>query len=138
MRRKLSWALVTGIVAVTAAVLVVPRAGHAQAAQVDTLTWDYDVVDQVSGPVTLFLVCLDGQPTSACARVPESSGTLLAPGTRTYSWRLPALTPGAHTAQVQACTADAADCSPGVSLAFTLKVVLRDPRNLRMTKAGGA
>lgn len=103
----------------------------------DTLSWDLAVVDQIAGPVSLFLVCLDGQPTTACARVAEASGVTTAPGMRSYTWKLPALTPGAHTAVVQSCTDEAARCSPGAPLAFTFEPVLANPVNLRLTKSGG-
>lgn len=104
----------------------------------DAVSWDYAVFDEVAGSVTLFLVCLDGQPTAACARVPASAGVLMASftGEKTYTWKLPALLTGPHTIAIQACTAGAAQCSPGASLAFVVQVVIKNPSNLRLTKAG--
>lgn len=103
----------------------------------NAVSWDLDVADQVSGPVTLFLVCLDGQPTAVCATVLETTGVVTAPGVKTYTWKLPAITPGDHKFVVQSCTAGAAECSAGVSLAFTFQPVLVNPKNVRLTKAGG-
>jgi hypothetical protein len=112
---------------------------QAPAAKVnDALSWDYLVTDRDAGPVTLFLVCLDGQATSACATVLESSGTAaVIAGTRTYQWKLPALVPGSHTVAVQACTVGAASCSAGATFTFVFQPVLANPSNLRLTKVGG-
>lgn len=98
------------------------------------LSWDYDAVDEIAGPVTLFMVCLDGQATASCAQVPVSAGVVSAPGTKTYTWKLPALLPGAHTVAVQACTAGAAQCSSGSTLAITVQVALANPKGLRLVK----
>lgn len=102
------------------------------AIQNDSAKWEYDDVDLIAGPVTLFLVCLDGQPTSACAQVPVSSGVAgPVAGTKTFTWKFPPLLAGPHSVAVQACTAGAASCSTGVSLAFTFQAIA-NPKNLRL------
>lgn len=97
-----------------------------------TLFWTYldtDLTALSTAPVVEFLVCLDGQATAVCARVPVGSGTPAAPGEQEYTWRLPALAPGPHTVAVQACTAGAGQCSAGASLAFRI-VAIADPKRL--------
>ena len=115
--------------------LLLALALQTTAAQNDALAWDYADADAQAGAVTQFLVCLDGQATAQCATVPYAGGT----GTtlKTFTWKLPAMTPGAHIAAVQACTAGASQCSSGVTLAFVFQVVLKNPQGLRLTKAGG-
>jgi hypothetical protein len=99
----------------------------------DSLMWDYALADLSVGPVTTWLVCLDGQATANCATVLESSGVAGAvAGDRTYAWKIPALPAGLHTVTVQACTNGAAACSSGASLAFTVQLVLTNPKNLRL------
>lgn len=105
------------------------------ATNADSIAWDYAQTDIDAGTVAQFLVCLDGQPTAACATVPVSAGT--AAPLRTYTWKLPALTPGAHRVAVQACTAGCNQSSSGVLLQFTVQVVLANPAGLRLVKAGG-
>lgn len=101
----------------------------------NALAWDYADTDASTGAVAEFLICVDGQPTAACAVVALASGTASATaGAHTFAWKLPALTPGAHSASVQACTAGAASCSDGATLAFTYQVVLGNPVNLRLVK----
>lgn len=97
------------------------------------LAWDYDDADLAVGPVTLFLVCLDGQPTANCAQVPISVGVAgTVAGQKVYTWKLPPLLAGPHVVSVQACTAAAAACSNGASLKFTFQVIT-DPKNLRLS-----
>lgn len=96
------------------------------------ITWFYEDADVALGPIDLFLVCLDGQPTTACARVPVTSGVAgSVAGQKNYTWKLPPLLAGPHTVAVQACTANAAACSAGASLSFTFQV-LRDVKGLRL------
>ena len=104
------------------------------ATNADSIAWDYLQADITTDSVAQFLVCLDGQPTAACAAVPVASGTV--GDTRTYTWKLPALTPGAHRVQVQACTTGCNQSSVGATLAFTVQVVLKNPAGLRLVKGG--
>ena len=101
------------------------------AIQNDSAKWEYDDVDLIAGPVTMFLVCLDGQPTASCAQVPASAGVVTVAGTKSYTWRFPPLVAGSHTVAVQACTAEAASCSSGVSLAFVVQIIA-NPKKLRL------
>jgi hypothetical protein len=98
------------------------------------VVWEYANADIPSAGVTEFLVCLDAQPTSACARVPLSVGVPFVgdPLLKTYSWTIPAITPGAHVVAVQACTANLAMCSPGVTTKFTFVIVPNDVKNIRV------
>jgi hypothetical protein len=93
--------------------------------QPKAVVWAYTDADVTAADVALFLVCLDGQPTSACARVPVTAGVSVpeVPGEKGYTWELPALKTGTHTVAVQACTADAVVCSSGVSVSFALVIV---------------
>lgn len=102
----------------------------------DSVQWDYDDADVVAGAVALFLVCVDGQPTANCVQVPVTSGVpqTATPTTKTFTWSLPALTPGKHTIAVQACSAIAANCSSGVSIVVQVNVVIVNPKNLRLVK----
>ena len=104
----------------------------------DSLAWDYADADAAAVPVAVFLVCLDAQPTAACARVPATGGVAAAAGVKTYKWKFPAMTPGTHTAVVQACTANAAECSGGAPFAFVMRITIPNPTNLRTAKSGGA
>lgn len=107
------------------------------ALQNDSLLWDYRDLDAHFGGIALFLICLDGQPTVDCARV--AYGPIPDPPTdtyRTYSWRFPRLTPGAHRATIQACTAEANACSPGLVVTFAFVPTLLDPVNGRIGKGG--
>lgn len=128
----------------TAAILVLAlrlaAAGGAQVAPTATtgasVRWDYDDADLAVGPVAIFMVCLDAQPTPACTQVAASTGVASATaGTTTYSWKLPPLLAGAHTVAIQACTAAGAACSNGATLRFTFQAIA-DPKNLRL--GGGA
>jgi hypothetical protein len=102
--------------------------------QPKAVLWEYAATDITAAAVTDFLVCLDGQPTSACARVPVSAGVPFVsdPLLRTYSWTIPAITPGGHSVAVQACTADLAMCSPGSSTKFTFVIVPADVKSIRV------
>ena len=90
-----------------------------------SIEWDYTDADAAVGPITVFLVCLDGQPTAACAQVPFTAGQSV------HRWKLPPLLAGPHTVAVQACTAGASACSTGATLAFTFQVLV-NPKNLRL------
>ncbi len=101
--------------------------------------WYYDDADQAIGPITVFVVCLDTQPTAACARVDATTGGVPDPtvaGRKWWRWTLPPLLAGAHTVAVQACTADAAACSMGAVLAFRFQAIA-DVRGLRLVGGGG-
>jgi hypothetical protein len=102
--------------------------------QPKAVLWEYASTDITAAAVTDFLVCLDGQPTSACARVPVSAGVPFVsdPLLRTYSWTIPAITPGGHSVAVQACTADLAICNAGVTVRFTFTLVPADAKNIRV------
>lgn len=101
-------------------------------AQNDSAKWEYEDADLAVGPVVLFLVCLDGQPTAACAQVPVSTGVAGPTATsKTYTWKLPPLLAGPHTVTAQACTAGAAQCSSGVTLTFGFQAIA-NPKNLRL------
>lgn len=136
MRTKVDVAGFALFITFTALIAFGPARGQAQAPptaiQNDSAKWDYDDVDLIAGPVTLFLVCLDGQPTAACAQVPVSSGVVgPVAGTKIFTWRFPPLLAGPHTVAVQACTAGAAACSTGASLTFAFQA-LANPKNLRL------
>ena len=104
----------------------------------DALSWDYLVADQAAGSVTMFLVCLDGQPTMACTAVQETTGVAsTTTGTKTYVWKLPALTVGPHSVAVQACTTGGASCSSGATFQFAVQVVIQNPTNIKLTRVGG-
>lgn len=135
MRKLVSTFLCALVLGAIGAVTV--RVLHAQtpptAIPNSAVAWDYVDADLAVGPVTLFLVCLDGQPTSACARVPVSSGVAgPVAGEKVYTWKLPPLLAGPHTVAVQACTADAFSCSSGATLSFVFQV-LRDVKGLRLS-----
>ena len=70
-----------------------------------------------------------------CATCHEA-GVSRAPGQKTWTWKLPPLLAGAHSVQVQACTAGGAACSDGAVLRF-LFVALVNPKNLRLGSGGG-
>ena len=97
-----------------------------------TLEWYYPDADR--GDV--FLICVDSQPTASCAKVLRTSvvqGTTTADGPiKTYTFKLPTLPFGSHTAVVQTCTLDAHECSPGVRLTFTVTAAMSDVRGLRI------
>ena len=118
------------------AALLTPQAPPT-AVQNDGITWEYETVDVLFGPVTLFLVCLDGQPTAACAQVPLTGGVVTVPGTKLYTWKFPPLLAGPHTVSVQACTAGAASCSSGISLAFLFQAIV-NPKNLKLGSSKGS
>lgn len=112
---------------------------HPAAAQTDSnaVAWDYSDADVSAGAVSVFLVCLDGQPTASCARVLASTGVATSTaGVKSYQWKLPAITPGSHRVAVQACTLNLADCSSGSTLTFVVKVTIANPSNLRLSKVG--
>lgn len=98
-----------------------------------TLEWYYE--DAGRGDV--FLVCVDKQPTSACARVLRTSSTTPGPvvdgaPSKLYTFTLPTLPFGEHTAAVQTCTLTAAECSSGVSLTFSVTAEMKNVRGLRI------
>lgn len=92
--------------------------------------WFYNQAQIDAAAVGEFLVCLDGQATAACARVPTSAGVPVTgtPGEFSYTWTIPAVKPGDHTASVQACTLGAGVCSSGATVKFSLVIV---PENVR-------
>jgi hypothetical protein len=89
--------------------------------------WFQDAAIITNEKVELYLVCIDGQPTSACARVLASSGV----GTtvKTFEHPVPPLLGGQHVASVQACTANAAECSSGLLIKFEVKISMSNPVN---------
>lgn len=105
-----------------------------------SIEWFYDAADLAVGPIALFLVCLDAQPTATCARVEATTtGSVPDPaiaGRRWWRSKLPPLLAGAHTVVVQACTEGAAECSGGASLKFTFQAIT-DPGGLRLVGGGG-
>ena len=122
--------------------LMLPRAIHAQPQTVTAgarVEWYYDDADLAVGPIALFLVCLDQQPTAACVRVAATTGGVpdaIVTTRKWWRWPLPPLLAGSHTVAVQACTADAAACSSGVTLAFRFGV-LADVGGARVVGGGG-
>jgi hypothetical protein len=102
--------------------------------QPKAVLWEYANTDITAAAVTDFLVCLDTAPTSACAKVPVSSGVPFVgdPLLKTYSWTIPAITPGSHVVAVQACTANLAMCSSGVTTKFTFVIVPADVKSIRV------
>lgn len=104
-----------------------------QTPQPPTLEWYYE--DAGRGDV--FLVCVDKQPTSACARVLRASSTTPGPvvdgaPSKLYTFTLPTLPFGDHTVAVQTCTLNAAECSSGVSLTFSVTAEMKNVRGLRI------
>jgi hypothetical protein len=104
-----------------------------------SIEWFYDDVDLPVGPVAVFVVCLDQQPTSACARVDAVNGApdAVVAGRKWWRWKLPPLLEGPHVVVIQACTAGAAACSSGASVKFTFAAI-RDVGGARLVGSGGA
>lgn len=105
----------------------------------DSIAWDYLDIDLTGSGVTVtqFVLCLDSQATSACAKVPATSTvTIQLPGGpgKTYQWKLPAILPGPHTVTAQACDASLQNCSSGSALSITFVPVLSVPLNIRLVK----
>lgn len=88
---------------------------------VSAILWEYD---DTKADVTVFQVCLDGQPcvavTPAAAKTERAAD---APeGTSTYAYPLPALTTGTHSAVIKACSVDAPEVCETGEVSFKLIV----------------
>lgn len=107
-------------------VLSVVLGGQAQAPL--RLAWDYP--DSGIGGITAFEVRLDGAPawTPVGVPAPETLPTTQ-PGQHTYSWALPPLGNGNHTAGVRAC--NQTECSLEATIPFRL---VGPPENVRIIR----
>ena len=92
----------------------------------DSIAWDYTDANISAGAVDHFDVCLDNAP---CVSVTVTASKIA--GQQSYSYHLPALTVGSHTATVKAC--NVATCSASnPSLTFQLVIQPQPITNLRI------